>query len=83
MFAATLGYWRRPDSGCDGALVFALRDLEPGAGWGLLDSDGRSKASWFVMRRMSLPIAVLLAEDGLDGLRIDAVNDSDNTVVGE
>ncbi|NDV03492.1 glycosyl hydrolase [Rhodococcus sp. IEGM 248] len=83
VFAATLGYWRRPDSGCDGALVLALRDLEPGAGWGLLDSDGRPKAPWFVMRRMSLPVAVLLAEDGLDGLRIDAVNDSDHTVVGE
>jgi beta-mannosidase len=82
-FAATLGYWRRPDSGCDGALVLALRDFEPGAGWGLLDSDGRPKAPWFVMRRMSLPVAVLLAEDGLDGLRIDAVNDSDHEVVGE
>nr|WP_241961803.1 hypothetical protein [Rhodococcus opacus] len=32
---------------------------------------------------MSLPVAVLLAEDGLDGLRIDAVNDSDHEVVGE
>ncbi|WP_037203450.1 hypothetical protein [Rhodococcus opacus] len=51
--------------------MLALRDLEPGARWGLLDSDGRPKAPWLVMRRMSLPVAVLLAEDGLDGLRID------------
>ncbi len=29
-FASTLGYWRRPDSRCDGALTLALRDLEPG-----------------------------------------------------
>ncbi|MFE7416709.1 glycosyl hydrolase [Rhodococcus sp. NPDC057529] len=81
--ATTLGYWRRPDSGCDGALVLALRDLEPGAGWGLLDSDGRPKAPWFVMRRLSRPVAVLLGEDGMDGLRIDAVNDSARTLVGE
>ncbi|MDT2008223.1 glycosyl hydrolase [Rhodococcus opacus] len=82
-FAATLGYWRRPESGCDGALVLSLRDLEPGAGWGLLDSDGRPKAPWFVMRRLSQPVAVLLAEDGMDGLRIDAVNDTDRPVAGE
>ena len=82
-FAAALGYWRRPDSGCDGALVLTLRDLEPGAGWGLLDSDGRPKAPWFVMRRLSRPVAVLLGEDGMDGLRIDAVNDSARAIVGE
>ncbi len=81
-FAATLGYWRRPDSGCDGALVLSLRDLEPGAGWGLLDSDGHPKAPWYVMRRMSQAVAVLVGEDGMDGLRIDAVNDSVRPIVG-
>jgi beta-mannosidase len=82
-FASTLGYWRRPDSRCDGALTLALRDLEPGPGWGVLDWNGDPKAPWFVLRRSAKPIALLVTDDGMDGLRLDAINETAEPVVGE
>ena len=30
-------HWRARSSGCGGALVWFLRDLWPGAGWGIVD----------------------------------------------
>lgn len=78
----SVSFWRRPDSGCGGALLLTLRDLEPGAGWGLLDDSGNPKAPWFVLRRLSQPIAVAISDDGLDGVRIDVFNDTAAVVTG-
>ena len=71
----SFSYWRRAGSRCAGALVLTLRDLEPGAGWGLLDSDGNPKAPWYVLRRLCQPVALLVTDIGLDGVRIDLRND--------
>ncbi|NME80651.1 glycoside hydrolase family 2 protein [Rhodococcus sp. 105337] len=76
-FTEVLQHWRRPDSGCRGALVLAARDLEPGAGWGVLDHAGVPKAPWFVLRRVFAPVTALLVDDGLDGLRVLVFNDTD------
>ncbi len=73
--AAGFGYWRRPGSGCGGALMLSLRDLECGAGWGLLDAEGTPKAPYFVLRRLCRPVALTIADEGLDGIRIDLYND--------
>ena len=43
VMAATFGEWRREASPCQGGLVLWLRDLVPGAGWGLLDHEGRAQ----------------------------------------
>jgi len=75
-FTEVLQHWRRPESECCGALVLAARDLAPGAGWGVLDHAGVPKAPWFVLRRVFAPVTVFLVDDGLDGLRIVAVNDT-------
>lgn len=80
MFGEVLGYWRRSDSGCGGALILASRDLQPGPGWGVLDHSGRPKAPWWVLSRVFAPVTVLLTDDGLDGLRIDVVNDTAESV---
>lgn len=76
-FTEVLQHWRRPDSGCRGALVLSARDMEPGAGWGILDHAGVPKAPWFVLRRVFAPVTVLLVDDGLDGLKIVAFNDTE------
>ncbi len=78
---AALGYWRR-DPRCGGALVLSLRDLEPGAGWGLLDAAGEPKAPYYVLRRLCQPVAVLVADEGLDGMRIDMVNEHPKELTG-
>ncbi|WP_431727363.1 glycosyl hydrolase 2 galactose-binding domain-containing protein [Verrucosispora sp. TAA-831] len=68
--------WRRPTSGCAGALVWTLRDLAPGAGWGLTDSGGAPKAPWYALRRVLAPVSVLVSDDGLNGLVVIACNDT-------
>ncbi|MGB3168834.1 MAG: beta-mannosidase [Rhodococcus sp. (in: high G+C Gram-positive bacteria)] len=69
-------HWRRAGSECAGALVLTLRDLVPGAGWGLLDSAGLPKAPWYSLARLSRPVTVFLVDDGLDGLRVELVDDT-------
>ncbi|MCW2496966.1 hypothetical protein [Jatrophihabitans sp.] len=73
---ATFSEWRRSDSPCAGALVLSLRDLVPGAGWGLTDASGRPKAAWFALRRVLAPVALLATDEGLNGLRLHCVNDT-------
>jgi beta-mannosidase len=68
--------WRRPGSSCHGALLWFYRDLKPGAGWGIIDATGRPKAAYYAMRRASLPIAVFIADQGLNGLSLTLVNDT-------
>ena len=80
-FEAALSEWRRPGSGCGGALVLLLKDLHPGNGWGVLDVDGRPKAPWWAMRRLSQPFTLLSTDEGLNGLAIHAVNDTASPVV--
>lgn len=80
--AEVLTWWRRPRSGCGGAIALSALDLEPGAGWGLLDVDRVPKAAWWVARRILAPLALLLSDDGLDGIGIDLLNDTPLPVTG-
>ena len=75
LMAQVFTEWRRPGSSCSGGLVVALRDLVPGAGWGVVDALGEPKAPWFALRRALAPVAVLLTDEGLNGLRLNVVND--------
>ncbi|OKH80122.1 hypothetical protein EB75_21355 [Mycobacterium sp. ST-F2] len=76
-------FWRRADSNCGGALVLSGRDLAPGAGWGLLDSEGGTKPALEVLARTWAPVSVILADDGLAGVRIDIHNDTGVSLRGE
>ncbi len=76
LFSRTLSEWRRPGSPCAGGLQVALRDLVPGAGWGVIDALGRPKAPWFALRRVLAPVAVLVTDEGLNGLHLHLVNDT-------
>jgi beta-mannosidase len=73
--AAVFGEWRRSASPCGGGLVLWLRDLAPGAGWGLVDHRGTPKAAYSHLRRALAPVAVWTTDEGLNGVHIHAAND--------
>ena len=82
VMAEAVAEWRRPTSACAGLLLVGLRDLRVGAGWGVLDALGRPKAPWFALARACRPVAVLLTDEGLNGLDVHLVNDTDGAVAG-
>jgi beta-mannosidase len=79
----TFAEWRRPGSTCRGGLVWLARDLWPGAGWGIIASDGRPKAAYWYLRRALAPVALFAADEGLNGLQIHAVNDTAAPIEGD
>jgi beta-mannosidase len=74
--STTLSEWRRPASPTAGALVFTAGDLRPGAGWGLIAVDGEPKAAYHGFKQVAQPLALLLTDEGCDGLDIHLVNDT-------
>jgi len=82
MMKAVFAEWRRPGSGCGGGLVWFLKDLRPGAGWGLLDSAGRPKAAYWYLRRAWARQTLLLTDEGLEGLHLHLFNETDAPLAG-
>ena len=76
----TFAEWRRPASTCRGGLVWFARDLWPGAGWGIIDSTGHPKAAYWYLKRALAPVALLTADEGLNGLWFHAVNDTSEPI---
>jgi beta-mannosidase len=75
VMASTLAEWRRKRSSCRGALLWFWRDLWPGAGWGVVDSQGIPKAAWHYLRRACQPVAVSISDEGNNGLAIHVTNE--------
>ncbi len=73
--AETFGEWRSGDSPCRGALVLWLGDLRPGAGWGLLDHEGRPKVAFHHLAAVLAPVAVWTIDEGLGGVAVHVAND--------
>jgi beta-mannosidase len=83
VLASVLGEWRSSGSSCRGALVWFLRDLWPGAGWGLVDSTGLPKAAYYFVRRALQGVALVATDEGLDGLALHAINDTGAPIEAE
>jgi beta-mannosidase len=75
VMARCFSEWRRPDSTCRGALVLMLRDLMPGAGWGLFDDHGNPKPCWDALKPVLQPLALLITDEGMNGYYAHVVND--------
>src|SRR5579872_928232 len=80
VMAETYAEWRRAGSPCRGALVWFLRDLWPGAGWGVLGADGAPKAAYYYLRRVLQPVAAFFVDEGLNGLDVHVVNERERAV---
>ncbi|MGD0748798.1 MAG: glycoside hydrolase family 2 protein [Acidimicrobiales bacterium] len=83
IMSTVMAEWRCEQSSCAGALILSWHDLCPGAGWGLLDSLTVPKAPWYALRRVLAPVAVLMTDEGLAGLRVHVMNDTPSPVQGE
>jgi beta-mannosidase len=55
--------------------VLWLRDVVPGAGWGLLDHEGRAKPSALALAPTLQPTAVWIVDEGLNGLDVHVAHD--------
>ena len=75
VMAQVFGEWRRRESPCSGGLVLWLSDLRPGAGWGVLDSGGEPKPSYYHLRRALAPVALWMTDEGLGGIDAHVAND--------
>lgn len=82
VMAQVFGEWRRARSCTAGGLVWFLRDLWHGAGWGVVDAAGTPKAAWHYLRRALAPVAVHLSDEGGNGLAVHAINDGAASVSG-
>jgi beta-mannosidase len=68
--------WRSAYSKCRGGLVWFLQDLEPGMGWGILDSRGVPKPCYWYLKRVWQPRTVVITDEGLNGLHLHVVNET-------
>ena len=75
VMAEVFGEWRRAGSPCGGGIVLWLRDLVPGAGWGLFDHRGEPKVAFHHLRRALAPVALWTTDEGLGGLAVHVAND--------
>jgi beta-mannosidase len=75
VMAHTMQEWRRPTSTCDGAITWFLRDLWRGAGWGLIDSDGITKAAWSTLADTWASVSIGLIDEGVNGVDVWVHND--------
>ena len=75
VMAAVFGEWRRTASPCGGGLILWLRDLVPGAGWGVVDNRGWPKTAYHHLRRILAPTAVWLVDEGIGGVIAHVAND--------
>ena len=75
VMAQVFGEWRRARSTCAAALVWFLRDLWPGAGWGVVDATGAPKAAWYYLSARLQPVAVHVSDEGGNGLALHVCND--------
>ncbi len=75
ILAEVFGEWRRAASPCGGGLILWLRDLLPGAGWGVVDHRGTPKLAYHHLARALAPVAVWTVDEQLGGIVAHVAND--------
>lgn len=82
VMAAAFEEWRRDSSACRGALIWFGRDVQPGAGFGILDHAGHPKAPYHTLRRALQPRALSFSDEGCNGLFLHAINETHEHLTG-
>lgn len=82
MMSLAFSEWRSRHSHNHGGLVWFFKDLWPAAGWGIVDSDGIPKSTYFHLKRVWSNRQVLITDEGLNGLHLHAINESSESLSG-
>lgn len=82
MMAQTFSEWRSSHSDNRGGLVWFFKDLWPAAGWGIVDSTGQPKAAYYFLKRTWRNQQVVITDEGLNGLHIHSINESNEPWTG-
>jgi beta-mannosidase len=77
-----LSRWRATRSQCQGALIWMMHDIKPGAGWGLVDVLGRPKPAYHMVRSVLQPVQVLVTDENFDGHDVHLINEQDVEQIG-
>jgi beta-mannosidase len=72
---STLTELRRAGSPCGGALIWWLKDLWQGAGFGVLDADGAPKSAYYGLKRAFAPLSLGFSDEGMNGPALQIVHD--------
>jgi beta-mannosidase len=75
VMAQVFAEWRRKRSVNGGGLIWFLRDLWAGAGWGVIEASGAPKAAYAYLRRAFQPITIAISDEGVNGLALHVAND--------
>ncbi|HKT74186.1 MAG TPA: glycoside hydrolase family 2 protein, partial [Steroidobacteraceae bacterium] len=75
VMGATFREWRRQRSTCQGALIWFLRDLWAGAGWGIVAANGIPKAPYYALKHLLQPRTVFMTDEGCSGLFVHIANE--------
>tara|TARA_R110002096_G_scaffold8803_2_gene35865 strand:+ start:23808 stop:26276 length:2469 start_codon:yes stop_codon:yes gene_type:complete len=76
-------FWRSTVSDCSGAIVWFLKDLVPGAGWGIIDADNDPKPAYYFLKRAWQGLSMRLTDRGLDGIELGVVNEGEQRLTAQ
>jgi len=82
MMTRAFAEWRSLHSRNRGALAWFYKDLWPAAGWGIVDSNGIPKATWYYLKRMWQPRQLTVTDEGLNGLHLHLINETSSSMKG-
>jgi beta-mannosidase len=77
---AAFSEWRRTGSRTGGALVWFLKDVWLGAGWGVIDADGLPKSAYYALARVLGNTALLSTDEGSNGVVFHALNETERAI---
>ncbi len=80
VMSRTFAEWRSAQMRCSGALIWLYKDFWPGAGWGIIDSDGMPKACYYYLKRAWATQVILITDEGLDGVKLHVINEDDISI---
>ena len=83
MMGQAFAEWRSNHSNCAGGIVWFLKDIALGAGWGLYDSLGYPKACFYELKRHWQPVELVLTNENINGIDAHIINEKNELLAAQ